>query len=252
MENWISTSVASQYIDLFKKNWFKITLGLLLLFIFLKKDLSFSINLNSPSIDAQEAPVYQDGNSKESKRPTYTEVQSKKTTGQKTILERMGLATIGKGNASSPTSELATVALPIQEAYIRRFAHVAQAEQAKFGIPASITVASGLLHSAAGTRDMARLGNNHFALPCTSDWTGESGAYNDACYRHYESAWTSFRDHSLYLSSGKMKSLARLKGKNYKVWAKALAKLGFSAQSRLDQQLVKIIEQFNLNQLDQK
>ena len=97
---------------------------------------------------------------------------------------------------------------------------------------------------------MVLAGNNHFGLPCTTNWNGESATYNDACYRHYENAWTSFRDHSLYLTTGSTKNLVRLGSTDYKAWAEAMDKVSIFEIEGLADKLIKIIERYDLHKLD--
>lgn len=85
-------------------------------------------------------------------------------------------------------------------AFVERFAHVAATEQKKFGIPAAIILANGLYHSQGGTSALVVRGNNYFALPCTARWGGATLELGGRCYRRYDNAWLSFRDHSLWLA----------------------------------------------------
>jgi len=109
-----------------------------------------------------------------------------------------------------------------------------------------------MLQSFAGQRDMSLSGNNHFALPCVSGWKGESATYNDACYRHYENAWTSFRDHSLYVSTGPNKKLLALGSKDYKAWAKGLEKSKSFDIDNLAATLISIINEYDLTKYDRQ
>ncbi|MEZ4988463.1 MAG: glucosaminidase domain-containing protein [Saprospiraceae bacterium] len=98
---------------------------------------------------------------------------------------------------------LRQVSEPDIEAFVQRFQHVAQSEQEKFGIPASIILAHALLQSNAGTLPVASVGYNYFALPCTSDWEDQTqDGSSSECLRKYNNAWLSFRDHSLFLTTG--------------------------------------------------
>ncbi|MCP9236870.1 glucosaminidase domain-containing protein [Lewinella sp. JB7] len=135
-------------------------------------------------------------------------------------------------------------------AFIERFGHVAQAEQQKFGIPASVILATGLLYSragnAAGTRDL----NNYFGLGCSADWNGATGRAAGECLRRYETAWTSFRDFSLYVTSGSFSRMRQFDARDYRRWSAGLEELGFNAEAGLAAQLQRTIDRYELARFD--
>ena len=178
-------------------------------------------------------------------------VEDKKVEQQKPgLLDRFGLSFIGGGVASAPKSELSTIDEKTVEAYLKRFAHVAISERKKYGVPSSIILANGLFHSFAGSRDIAQSGNNHFGIKCSSDWQGDKLTFQNHCYRIYENAWMSFRDHSLFVTSGQNSDLLQLGPIDYKSWANELDKIGFSEFPDLAENLIAIIEKYDLSQLD--
>jgi len=236
-----------------KKNWFKIILLLLLVFVFFKKDLTFSINLNSPNPTEEEMEPKQ--------KPVQRKLPPKKqhlmtedvrsTESETTQTNRFDLHSIGSNQTPvAVTSELASIEEAEIQAFLKRFAQVAIDERKKYGIPSSIILANALLHSHAGKRDLTLQGHNYFALPCTSDWKGQTGEYQGSCYRHYPTAWMSFRDHSLFLTTGKNADLPKLGATDYQAWAKALEQRNFSEQKDLAAQLVLLIEKYELAALD--
>ncbi len=238
-----------------RRQWFNILLIGLVIFVLLRKDFSFSINLNKP--ERQEQMRQLDGlpsaGEKKEKTPLLTqkpkEVQ-KAQTSTASMLDRFKLPWIGSGDVSIREKELANIDDNTKLAYLRRFAHVAQNEQKKFGIPASIILANGLLQSLAGQRDFAISSNNHFAIPCSLGWAGGQATYQGDCMREYATAWDSFRDHSIYISSGRYEALIKLGAKDYKGWAKALENKGFSGRAKLANQLIQLIERHELYLLD--
>jgi len=242
------TQQALQYV---KKNWFKIILLLLLVFIFFKKDLTFSINLNSPPPTQQEPsqqPVQRTLPAKKRQLMTEDVRLAEEQTAQ---TNRFDLHAIGSSqNSTAVVSELATVGEEVIQEFLKRFARVAVDERKKYGIPSSVILANALLHSQAGKRDMSLQGHNYFALPCTADWKGEKGTYQGSCYRHYSSAWMSFRDHSLFLTTGKNSDLPALGTTDYQAWAETLEKRNFSEQKDLAAQLILLIERYELATLD--
>lgn len=248
MEN---TITSAQIPALIKKNWFKILVASLLVFLFMKRDFSFQFNINAPELKngpARLTPVQQP----EKKKEYFSE--DTKTSSKTTIREKMGMFL--NGDKAAPTSslkiELDNVNKDIKVAYLKRFAHVALAECKKFGVPPSIILANALLNSTAGNRDFVSMSNNHFGITCSNDWKNSTISYEGVCYRQYENAWASFRDHSQYITTGRFAHLKDLHIEDYKGWARALDKAGFSDEPNFDESLIKIIEAFSLHQLDKK
>ena len=136
------------------------------------------------------------------------------------------------------------------DAFLTRFSHVAQAEQEKFGIPPSITLATALLYSRAGTGSGARENNNFFGLGCTADWNGSTGRVGGDCQRRYESAWTSFRDFSLYVTSGTFDRMTQFDSRDYRRWAAGLQELGFNENGELAGELQRTIDRYQLFRFD--
>ena len=119
---------------------------------------------------------------------------------------------------------------PAYTAYIERWKATALAQQAQYGIPASITLAQGLLESGAGQSDLASQANNHFGIKCHSDWEGKTFRKDDdkrdECFRSYAKAEDSFRDHSLFLKRKRYEVLFTYDVKDYKAWANGLRACG--------------------------
>ena len=168
---------------------------------------------------------------------------------EKGFLERFSLFGGGSGapdlSAELELADEATVA-----AYIRRFSHVAQAEQDKYGIPASITLANGLLHTRAGTGASAQRWNNFFAVPCGGGWGGPCQSLSGKQLRAYETAWLSFRDHSKYITSGHFAPMTQFGPRDYQKWAAGLAELSFNRTDDLRNQLIGVIERYELHRFD--
>ena len=137
--------------------------------------------------------------------------------------------------------------------YIKRFAPIAIQEQTKYGIPASITLAQGILESNAGRSTMAIKDNNHFGIKCKSKCIGcRCANYSDDdiydMFRIFESAWESYREHSKILLNNRYKSC--FKSKSYKHWAKELQRCGYATSQRYAKNLINIIEKYKLYKLD--
>jgi len=233
-----------------KRHWFKLSLGALVIFIFLKKDFSFQINLRAPQDIEQQYPSQQTARKK---KEILTDSSTSQTAQKESpVIDKISMLFIGgEEKKDERFKEFMAVSDSKKEAYMKRFAHVAVTEMKKFGIPASITLASALIHSQAGQRDLSLNSNNHFAIPCTKDWRGSEQSYQSKCYREYDSAWASFRDHTLYLTTGKNTSFKKLGATKYKDWANAIGKTELNESGNLSQNLVTVIEQYQLNQLDE-
>lgn len=143
------------------------------------------------------------------------------------------------------------------EAYIKQYRDLAVEEMKKYHIPASITLAQGLLESGAGQSTLARKSNNHFGIKCGSDWDGKSVRYDDdarnECFRAYKHPKQSYEDHSKFLvGRPRYVSLFKLKITDYKGWAKGLKKAGYATNPRYAEQLIGIIELYDLHKYDTK
>lgn len=137
--------------------------------------------------------------------------------------------------------------------YIDRYTPLALEQQEKWGIPASITLAQGLLESAAGRSTLASQGNNHFGIKCHRDWTGEtmlrSDDAPDECFRVYASDRESFEDHSRFLNRPRYSRLFLLDPSDYAGWSKGLSECGYATDPNYADRLVTIIERYGLNLL---
>ena len=127
----------------------------------------------------------------------------------------------------------------------------------RYHIPASITLAQGLLESGAGRSELARKSNNHFGIKCGRSWDGRTVRHNDdapnECFRAYRHAKDSYRDHSKFLRTGaRYAFLFRLKITDYKGWARGLKKAGYATDPRYADRLINIIELYDLDRYDTK
>lgn len=141
--------------------------------------------------------------------------------------------------------------------YIEDYRDIAKEEMKQYGIPASITLAQGILESGAGRGELSKKSNNHFGIKCHKGWTGERVYHDDdrdqECFRKYKNPETSFRDHSLFLTErSRYSELFDLKEDDYKAWAKGLRKAGYATDPRYPQKLIGIIERYNLSEFDEE
>ena len=143
------------------------------------------------------------------------------------------------------------------EDYIKKYRELAVDEMKKYHIPASITLAQGLLESGAGQSTLARKSNNHFGIKCGSDWNGKTVRHDDdargECFRAYKHPKQSYEDHSKFLAGRpRYASLFKLKITDYKGWARGLKKAGYATNPRYADQLIDIIELYDLDKYDKK
>ena len=141
-----------------------------------------------------------------------------------------------------------------QEAYIAKYSVTAVEEMYRSGVPASITLAQGILESGSGYSELAVKGNNHFGIKC-HNWKGKSMRFNDdkpnECFRVYGSADESFRDHSDFLRyNDRYKFLFDYDVTDYKAWAYGLKKAGYATDPAYPGKLIKIIEDYKLFEFD--
>lgn len=144
-----------------------------------------------------------------------------------------------------------------QEIYVEQFATLAVEEMYRSGVPASITLAQGLLESRYGLSELAVKGNNHFGIKCHNNWKGKKMYYDDdrkgECFRKYPSPEQSYRDHSDFLRyRDRYKFLFDYKITDYKSWAHGLKKAGYATDPAYASKLIRIIEDYKLYEYDRK
>ncbi len=139
-------------------------------------------------------------------------------------------------------------------AYINQYAEMAVEQMNRHGIPASITLAQGLLESGAGQSMLAVKANNHFGIKVSSGWTGPYVLRNDdkpnEKFRKYNSVRESYEDHSKFLKKDRYSKLFSLKITDYVGWAKGLRECGYATSPTYAENLIRIIEQYNLTDYD--
>ncbi len=215
------------FIKFLKTNWFIIGIALIVLAAFVRKNLRL-------------APT----NSSDDRTETAPEKFTQKETDPKTTALLGWKPDGGDARFSEPDEATAM-------AFITRFGKVAVGEQSKFGIPASVLVASGLVNSFAGGRDLATGANNFFAMPCTPTWTGKTSTSNGKCFRRYDTAWDSFRDFSVAVSGQpdflKMKKSVK---NSPEKWLENLEQAGFSDVQNFSEEALKLVKKYRLQDLD--
>ena len=141
------------------------------------------------------------------------------------------------------------------EEYIKKYAPIAIKKMHEHNIPASITLAQGVLESGSGRSSLAIKSNNHFGIKCHKGWQGKSVTHDDdekgECFRKYKYPETSYEDHSQFLlTRGRYASLFKLGHKNYKGWAYGLKRAGYATDKKYPKKLIAIIKKYDLSKYD--
>lgn len=141
--------------------------------------------------------------------------------------------------------------------YIETFKEIAIQNMRDYGIPASITLAQGILESGSGRGELTRKSNNHFGIKCHKGWTGDRAYHDDdakgECFRRYNHPMFSFSDHSLFLTQrGRYAFLFDLRKDDYKSWARGLRKAGYATDRKYPQKLISVIERYELYKYDRE
>lgn len=140
------------------------------------------------------------------------------------------------------------------QAYIDQYKELAIEQMLRYNIPASVTLAQGLLESSAGRSDLTRTGNNHFGIKCHG-WTGKRTFHDDdeagECFRAYDNAKQSYEDHSRFLATqSRYARLFALQRTDYKGWSRGLKQCGYATNPQYASKLIQIIELYGLNKFD--
>lgn len=144
---------------------------------------------------------------------------------------------------------------PTTQAYVAQYKNIAQEEMRRTGVPASITLAQAIVESQSGTSPLVKRSNNHFGIKCKPEWTGPRTYHDDdergECFRVYEEATASFRDHSDFLRTrAHYAFLFSLDPTDYRAWSHGLKKAGYATAPTYPAKLIKVIEDYQLYTYD--
>jgi flagellum-specific peptidoglycan hydrolase FlgJ len=186
---------------------------------------------------------------------TERPVISKPTPRDKTAMLKPSPAVISK-NAPKNVVKTSSYEAVVSN-YVYQFSEIAKEEMLQYGIPASITLAQGILESGAGRGELSTRANNHFGIKCHSGWEGERVYHDDdkaqECFRKYKDSKYSYRDHSLFLAGrSRYASLFKLGKDDYKGWARGLKKAGYATDPKYPNKLISIVERYDLQQYDEQ
>ena len=190
---------------------------------------------------------------------------SKKTTAKTTrtvaktkkpVVKKTAAATKSKQRAEVIESTSKTVVYSdVVFNYVDDYKEIAKDNMRKYGIPASIILAQGILESGAGRGNLAKTANNHFGIKCHTGWTGDSVRHDDdaaqECFRKYKDASESYKDHALFLTGrGRYANLFKLPKDDYEAWARGLRNAGYATDPKYPEKLIGYVERYNLHQYD--
>lgn len=263
----------------FRRIWWRVFLFCFAAWYISHKDMSVNVELNAlgsvlPYVERQttvysieeKAPKAMNTsmlNTKKKTTPKTTETPPKSTNrnhGKDDNLANTysNMSYSGDGFATKDSKTAEEIKRKKQLKYVDRFAEVAQKEMEKYGIPASITLAQGLLESNAGESRLATRNNNHFGIKCFSrsckkghctNFTDDS---HKDFFRKYNNTWESYRGHSYLLSADRYKSLYKLSSSDYKGWARGLKKAGYATDKYYAEKLINLIVDLDLHTYDKE
>lgn len=268
-QNWIIENRVGEWLG---RHWLRLTTLAFLSYLVLAKDVSIQFNIgyggeeNPVVTTSQEdvtkmgfeaqpvslhepAPALNEPVKKESTKPVWKDRRANTFSNLAFILN--------PSYASRHNISDAIVAekMSICDNYINKYAATAVLEMKKFGIPASITLAQGLLESNAGESRLSVESNNHFGMKCRSKCRGcTCRNYTDDdiydMFRVFDSSWDSFREHSRLLTSARYRHLQNFGSTDYEAWARGLKKAGYATDKRYAEKLIRIIKVLKLHRFD--
>lgn len=197
------------------------------------------------------------GTSKKAKTASAGKNRTQQSTPRAENSKKKDVRTIElEDHSNDEIEEVDLSSLNAAELYIYTYAGIAQEEMRLYGIPASITIAQGILESGSGNGNLTQKSNNHFGIKCNG-WQGEKVYHDDdeaqECFRKYTDAKYSFRDHSLFLfERSRYGFLFNYRRDDYTSWARGLRRAGYATDPRYPEKLISIIKRYQLNEYDKE
>lgn len=263
-----------QTVSLIGRYWLRTFFLCLGTFLLIRKDVSINLNLNAVAEPAgfSEKPVA-NANRKDAEQPMNVSLlSSNKSNVPSKAVPVSHLAAKRKPASKDPNlantysnvtkysdEDLARRAAKRKKqlAYVKRFYKIAQKEMEKYKVPASITLAQGLLESNVGESRLATKNNNHFGIKCFSRKCkkGHCSNFTDDShkdfFRKYRSSWESFRAHSRLLKAKRYRALYDLRPDDYRGWAKGLKQAGYATDPRYAEKIIELIDDLELHKYDE-
>jgi len=232
----------------------RLVLAVIILYLLLNRDISVDIQFSDMLEDAVPA---QNISGQEEPIPIQTSSKNHNlNSGPKDSENRGNLFTNLPFGSSGKTSVTESERRRKMELYVKRYAPIAKSQMREFGIPASITLAQGLLESDAGESRLAIENNNHFGLKCFSKTCkrGHCTNFTDDShkdfFRKFDSPAESFKAHSQLLAGERYKFLYRYRKTDFRSWAKGLRRAGYATDPRYHEKLIRLITEMDLNDYD--
>ncbi len=191
-----------------------------------------------------------------SKKKTSSKKKSSKPRTERVIVNKpKDTKPVAGGTTTTPRTTTPVNVPNSTQAYILQYSDIAMEEMRKYRIPASITLAQGILESGSGKGRLAVEANNHFGIKC-HDWTGDRIYHDDdasqECFRKYTHPDQSFEDHSTFLTTrARYANLFKLDISDYEAWAKGLRAAGYATDKKYPEKLISLIERFQLHKYDE-
>lgn len=257
--------LAQQIGDWISRRWFKLFLLFLCGYVFFHKDITISFGLNAAGqwdlagmsgAEPVALPAAQhETRTVEPPKPVAGSGKKWQDRRANTFSNLTFVLSPDYGERKGLDPAIAKEKVQVCKDYVTRYATTAIKEKEVYGIPASITLAQGLLESNAGDSRLSVESNNHFGIKCRSKCRGcTCRNYTDDdiydMFRVFESPWESFREHSKLLDSARYRHLKKLGSSDYKGWAYGLRKTGYATDKRYAEKLIQIIEFLDLHQYD--
>jgi flagellum-specific peptidoglycan hydrolase FlgJ len=194
------------------------------------------------------------GSTKPYIQTTKNEKAHKQSKSKTALPKKQGVANNDKTLTLESTSRTTVYSEQVSQ-YVKTYKGIAQDNMKRHGIPASITLAQGILESGAGYGDLCVTANNHFGIKCHKDWTGDTVFHDDdaagECFRKYDRPEESFEDHSKFLTTrSRYANLFTLGKDDYAAWARGLKSAGYATDPKYPDKLIGLIERFELAKYD--
>lgn len=262
----IAGNLSAQKIgDWISRRWFKLFLLCLSGYLFFNKDISISVGMNTAGQwgladlgGAEPVALHTPDEEPRTVDPPKTATPTGKKWKDRRANTFSNLTFVlspDYGERKGLDPSIAKEKVQACKDYATRYAATAIKEKEVFGIPASITLAQGLLESNAGDSRLSVESNNHFGIKCRSKCRGctcrnytDDDVYD--MFRVFESPWESFREHSKLLDSARYRHLKKLGSSDYKGWAYGLKRAGYATDKRYAEKLIQIIEFLDLQAYD--
>ena len=272
-----SSNSSTTLFSFLEKHWFNSLILFLCLHILFNKEVSIQFNINSAGDGGeQQAAIIQPDNyrtapqefevkpaalievEKEEERPAKKSKKKKKKWDSRTANDFSNLTFIlspDYGDRHNVRPEIVDLKVQNCKDYVSKYAKVAIKEMEEYGIPASITLAQGLLESNAGDSRLSQESKNHFGIKCRTKCRGCTcrNYTDDDIYdmlRVFESPWESYREHSKLLQGKRYRHLLDLDMSDYESWAHGLKKAGYATDKRYAYKLIQIIKELKLYRYD--